>query len=251
MSEPLPLEVLEAEAESELLPAVRTPTTLFRTDDPTVALARMAEMAKEIVDVIDSQRLYARISGKKYVTCPGWKTVGGMLGLAPYTVWTRPNEAGDGYVARVEIRTMDERTIACAEAECARDESVWENRPKHSLRAMAETRATSRAFRGPLEMILTLAGYESTAAEEMPAAGEPRSARTDGGPIPAEVQPTAEQFAEMRALLATLEQLDPETDWPARCREIIGVPGEMMTGTQGAMLIRRLQELATEGLEAD
>ena len=69
-------------------------STLFRTSDPKVALQRMSEIAKEIADVIDSQKLLVRISGKKYVTCPGWKTVGGMHGLSPYTVWTRPNEAG-------------------------------------------------------------------------------------------------------------------------------------------------------------
>jgi hypothetical protein len=42
---------------------------------------------------------------------------------------------------------------------------------------MAQTRATSRAIRLKLGYIVTLAGYEATAAEEMPREEEPRRAR--------------------------------------------------------------------------
>jgi len=86
-------EIVDEQPSVDLVPMTMT-TTRFHTSDPKVALQRMAEIAKEIVSVIESQKLYARISGKKYVTCPGWKTVGGMYGLCPYTVWTRPNESG-------------------------------------------------------------------------------------------------------------------------------------------------------------
>jgi hypothetical protein len=234
-------ELVEEPAGVELM---RHASTLFRTDDPKVALQRMAEIAKEIVEVIDAQKLFVRISGKKYVTCPGWKTVGGIHGLNPYTVWTRPNEAGDGYVARVEIRTLDERTIAAAEAECARDEKLWKDRPKHSLRSMAETRATSRALRGPLEQIMVLAGYAPTAAEEMSEDADAPQAATRSPVDP--VGATAEQKAEIAALVRTLTETDPETDWPQRCREISGVPGNLLTRVIAGQLIEKLRrELAT------
>ena len=59
-------------AERELLPAMTeepmsAPITLFGTSDPKIALARMADDAKAVVEVIDDQKLYAPISGKKYV----------------------------------------------------------------------------------------------------------------------------------------------------------------------------------------
>jgi hypothetical protein len=231
------------------------PSTLFRTSDPSVALQRMAEGAKAVADVIEAQKLYARIRGKKYVLCTGWKTAGAMYGLSPYTVSTRANESGDGYVARVEIRTLDERTIACAEGECARDEDTWKDRQKHALRAMAETRATSRAFRGPLEQIFVLAGFQPTSFEEMPAeaaASEPPS--SSSGPIPQQAQPTAQQAAEITDLISMLSSVDPSTDWKARCVEISGVSWKLMTGGAAAGLIDQLQKefrkLADEDGEA-
>jgi hypothetical protein len=234
-SESLAGELVDEEPGTKL--ALR-PTTLFRTSDPRVALERMAEVAKEVANVIDSQRLYVRISGKKHVTCPGWKTAGGMLGLAPYTVWTKPNESGDGYVARVEIRTLDERTIAAAEAECARDEPNWKQRPKHAVRSMAETRATSRAFRGPLEQIFVLAGYEATAAEEIPPGPEPIEPKPSHPSSPA----GDEELEEISALLRSLEQIEPEQNWRGVARGIAGgTPGSLSRG-QARTVIKRLRE---------
>jgi hypothetical protein len=218
-------------------------TTLFRTDDPAVALQRMAEAATAVADVIEAQKLYVRIHGKKYVFCTGWKTVGGMYGLAPYTAWTKLNETGDGYIARVEIRTLDERTVAAAEGECARDEDTWKNRPKHALRAMAETRATSRAFRGPLEQIFVLAGFAATAAEEMTASDTDTSAAdAKNKALPADVKPTEAQRADLQTLVRTLERIDPTTDWWQRCRELAGVAATHLTRSGAEALIDRLQQ---------
>jgi hypothetical protein len=227
---------------AELELAEPNPTTLFRTADPEIALARMAEIANVIVDVVERQRFYVTIGGKKYVTCPGWKTAGGMLGLSPYTAWTKPNETGDGYIARVEIRTLDERTIAAAEAECSRDESNWKSRPKHALRSMAETRATSRALRGPLEQVFALKGYEGTAAEEMPA-DEPPPPSTASPVAPA--GPSREQLDEIQTIVRTLARIDPETDWSNWCHEVAGVPARMLThGTAAALIDKLRAELA-------
>jgi hypothetical protein len=243
MGEPAP-EIQEAELVepgAELVPIEPEAATLYRTSDPRVALERMAEIAKQVANVIDSQRLYARISGKKYVTCPGWKTAGGMLGLAPYTVWTKPNETGDGYVARVEIRTLDERTIAAAEAECARDEPNWKDRPKHAVRSMAETRATSRAFRGPLEQIFVLAGFEPTAAEEMPAGHEPVQEREPSA-VGHDEPSTDEQLEEILVLIRTLEGIDTTQDWPAIARGIAGGTSGLLSRGQAETVIERLRE---------
>jgi hypothetical protein len=96
---------------------------------------------------------------------------------------------------------------------------------------MAQTRAISRALRAPLGQIVTLAGYAPASAEEIPAA-EPEAVA---------LGPTREQLDQLAALLRSLQQIDPETDWKARCREIIVVPKEQMTPAVADNLIRQLQ----------
>jgi hypothetical protein len=236
-------------AEGELLPDVidsPAPITLFGTSDPQVALERMSEVASVLVDVIKDRKLYARISGHEHVTAEGWTTLGGMLGIVPVVVWTKPNESGDGYLARVEARTLDGRLVGAAESECSRAERKWKNADAYAIRSMAQTRAIGRALRAPLGQIVVLAGYEPAGAEEIsedpPARpSEEATASLPVAKIPPEHQPTAEQKAELAALLRTLDQIDPDTGWAVRCRELVGAPWSMTTATMAGMLIEKLQ----------
>ena len=158
--------------EGELLPDVYEtppPITLFGTTDPKVALERMSDVAGALVDVIKDRKLFARISGHEHITAEGWTTLGGMLGIVPVVVWTRPNETGDGYVARVEARTLDGRVVGAAESECSRAERRWKTADPFAIRSMAQTRAIGRALRAPLGQIVVLAGYEARRREEIPA----------------------------------------------------------------------------------
>jgi hypothetical protein len=218
-----------------------TPTTIFRTSDPDVALERMRAVARTLVDVVESRKLYAVIQGRKHLLVSAWTTLGAMLGLFPAVAWTRPNETGDGYLARVEVHTRDGALVGAAEAECSRSERTWAKRDAFSLRAMAQTRATSRALRGPLEQIVVLAEYEPAGAEEMPDETAPEPPRPRS-PIPDEARPTRDQAAKLKALIAELAELDPGTDWPARCRELAGVPWSMLTRGGADGLIRQLEE---------
>ena len=59
-----------------------------------------------------------------------------MLGLVPVPVWTKPNETGDGYVARVEARTLDGRVVGAAESECSRARALEDRKP-YAIRSMA------------------------------------------------------------------------------------------------------------------
>jgi hypothetical protein len=128
----------------------------------------MAEVARILVGVVEDRGLYATISGRRHLLVTAWTTLGGMLGVFPVITWTRPNETGDGYVARCEARTRDGALVGAAESECSRSESTWRSRDAYALRSMAQTRATGRALRGPLEQIVVLAGFDPNAAEEMP-----------------------------------------------------------------------------------
>lgn len=146
--------------------------TLFRTSDPVEVLERASRVADALKGVIVKQQLFKVINSKPHVFVEAWATCGAMLGLTSYVVWSRPigekGEHGHDWEARVEVHALDGRVISAAEAMCTRKESKWKTRDDYAVRSMAQTRATSKAFRGPLGFIVTLAGYSATPAEEMP-----------------------------------------------------------------------------------
>jgi hypothetical protein len=164
-------EIVDAEVVgTELVPAEpQQSVTLFRTDDPVEVVEKASRVADALKDVLTRQGLTKRIGSKDHVLVEGWTTLGSMLGVVPVCVWTR--KVDDGWEARVEARTLDGRTVGAAEAECLKTENTWKSRDDYALRSMAQTRATSKALRGPLGFIVTLAGFVATPAEEMPADG--------------------------------------------------------------------------------
>ena len=95
-----------------------------------------------------------------------------MLGVFPVVEWTHEvvDDAGAnlGWEARVEARTRTGEVVGAAEAECLRSEKTWAKRDSYALRSMAQSRSTSKAMRGPLGFVMTLAGFQSTPAEEIP-----------------------------------------------------------------------------------
>ena len=131
-------------------------------------------MAGELARMIEAQRLWDPINGKKYVKVEGWTTLAVMMGVVPREVSTTEN---DGiYTAVVElVRMSDSACISRASAECgAPDEldrygkPVWSSRPRYARRSMAQTRATGKACRLAFSWVMSLAGYEPTPLEEMP-----------------------------------------------------------------------------------
>jgi hypothetical protein len=205
----------------------------------------MSEIAERLIDVVRDRKLVARIQGRDYLTAEAWQVVGGMVGVLPVVVWTKPNESGDGYVARVEARTLSGQVVGAAEAECSRAEKVWRDRYPSTLRAMAQTRAVSRALRAPLGQIVALAGYDAAAAEEMPPPVDDGAPAASSGSAAAPVEPSLEQWAEIETLIRTLQGADPETDWKTRSGELAGVSARILTKTGAEMLIEKLRaELA-------
>jgi len=232
-------------AQPELLPAVieapppSSAATLFGTSDPRAALQRMTDVATVLVDVIKSRKLFVRISGHEHITAEGWTTLGAMFGVVPVVEWTRPNEAGDGYLARVEARTLDGRVVGAAESECSRAERRSKTAEPYAIRSMAQTRAIGRALRAPLGQIVVLAGYEPAPAEEMP---EP--ARAEPRPDPNE--PTDAQIAELNRLLDLLGAARPEVDWQARAKQFAATSGETLTATTVGVLLDKLRNALRE-----
>lgn len=177
--------------ELERREAAAAPATLFGTRAPTEIVKAATDQANALKDVIEKNKLYVEIGTKRHVYVQGWTFLGSMLGVYPVTVWTRQltqeKDGVDGWEARVEARTRAGEVVGGSEAMCTRDEEdkygkrKWEDADHYALRSMAQTRATSKALRQPLDFVMQLAGFDSTPAEEIPPGGF-----DDGGaPAPA------------------------------------------------------------------
>ena len=149
----------------ELVPT--QPGTLFRTDDPVEVVERATRVADSLAAVIQSKGLFTQIQGKSHVRVEGWTLLASMLGVTAVCVETEPVDGG--YKATVEARAVDGRVIGRADALCTKHEKrgPWKSADDYARLSMSQTRATSKALKGPLGFVVSLAGYQSTPAEEM------------------------------------------------------------------------------------
>ena len=122
------------------------------------------------------------IQGRKYVRVEGWQAIAIAHGC---TGSAREVETVDGGVRAIgEIRRMsDGAVIAEAEGFVGEDEPTWfggvvgnktlPKRPDYAIRAMAQTRAISRACRSAFAHVVVMmnAGLSTTPAEEVPLGG--------------------------------------------------------------------------------
>lgn len=162
---------LDEVIEGELVPAVIPTTTLFGTDNPNEVMEHAREHAKVLMDVVNKESLAVQIGQAKHLKVEAWTMLGSQLGVfAVADGDPEPVEVDGvtGFRVAVKAVTRNGDIVGRAVGYCMRDEPTWAKRPLHALAAMAETRATSRALRKPLGFIVQLAGYNPTAAEEMP-----------------------------------------------------------------------------------
>jgi hypothetical protein len=161
------LEVIEHQA----------PATLFGSDDPATVIDKASKIADALKDVIVKKKLVARISGKDHVLVDGWTLCGTMLGVFPVVVRTTElfqDEKSIGFEAYTEARTITGAIVGAATARCTRTEGTWKSRADYALLSMAQTRSVSKAMRIPLGFIISMAGYETSPAEEVMDLQEPR-----------------------------------------------------------------------------
>ncbi len=164
-------------------------STLFGTANPAEVLARAAKVGALLEGLLRKQKLVLRIRDSDHVLVEGWTLLGSMLGVFPVVVWSRPVLQGEqwvGWEARVEARTRGGEVVGAAEAECLRDEKRWASADDYAIRSMAQTRAVSKALRGPLGFVIHIAGFNPTPAEEMHA-DAPRPEPAPAGPSPDDV----------------------------------------------------------------
>ncbi len=172
----------------------RQQVTLFGTTDPTAVIEAATLAAAPLADVIRKQGLIVKIGQGEHVLVDGWTLLGSMLGVFPIVVSTTQLE--NGWEATVEARTLAGAVVGRGDSMCLRSEQRWARADEYAIRSMAQTRATSRALKGPLGFVMKLAGFESTPAEEMTPEMKP-------------VAPTKDKAAAMRT---RIKELSVEAD---------------------------------------
>jgi hypothetical protein len=112
------------------------------------------------------------IQGRKYVRVEGWQAIAVAHGCI---AGARDVERITGGVRAIgEVRRgTDGVVLASAEGFVGDDEDTWGKRAEYAKRAMAQTRAISRACRSAFAHVVVMmnAGLETTPAEEVPAGG--------------------------------------------------------------------------------
>lgn len=109
-----------------------------------------------------------KIQGRRYVQVEGWQAIANAFGCVASAKSVERVDGGFRATGQV-VRISDGVVIAEAEGFVGDDEKTWASRPVFARRAMAQTRAMSRACRSAFAFVVTLmdAGLETTPAEEM------------------------------------------------------------------------------------
>ena len=109
-----------------------------------------------------------KIQGRRYVQVEGWQAIANAFGCVASARNVERVEGGFRATGQV-VRVSDGTVLAEAEGFVGDDEKTWASRPVFARRAMAQTRAISRACRSAFAFVVTLmdAGLETTPAEEM------------------------------------------------------------------------------------
>lgn len=136
---------------------IHTPAALFRqaTD--------IASICKEIV-----VKTAVLIGKRKHVPIEGWQAIATAHGCILSAVDVR--ELDTGWAATGQVRRIDTgAVIATAEGFVGNNEKEWSCREEFACRAMAQTRAMSRAGRSAFAHVVVLmdAGLETTPSEEV------------------------------------------------------------------------------------
>lgn len=152
---------------------------LVKVEDNAGTLMRRATDAAGVCGAI-VQKTAQSIQGRKYVRVEGWQAIANAFGC---TIGARDVEEVKGGVRAIgEVRRVsDGVVIATGEGFVGEDEATWyggvvngrtlPKRATFAIRAMAQTRAISRAGRSAFAFVVTLidGDLSTTPAEEMDA----------------------------------------------------------------------------------
>jgi hypothetical protein len=148
--------------------------------NPEATLENATRVATVLAGALQKANLYTPIQGKRHVNAEGWTLLAQLTGHSPTIAWTRRTD--DGWEARCEVLDGNGLVVSAAEAQALRTENAKWTREDYAVRSMAQTRATSKALKLRLGFIVSLAGFASTPAEEMPTDERRRAPEPEGPP---------------------------------------------------------------------
>lgn len=163
-------------------------TAALATIDAKAHPGMLMRQATDVAGVCGEivKRTAQDIQGKKYVKVEGWQSIAVAYGCVASS---RDVEKVQGGIRAVgEVRRMsDGILIATAEGFVGDDEKMWQSRPEYARRAMAQTRAISRACRSAFAFVVTMidGSLSTTPAEEMDGIDVPASRQTVNASQPA------------------------------------------------------------------
>lgn len=167
---------------------------------PLSQMTRAKAIAKEIAGTVG--HLIVNIQGRQYPTVAWWQAVGWAFNLTSTEVEVLKVATSDNsteYMAVVAIVRIDTgETISRGSAIASSAERAPWGRSAFSIRSMAITRATGRAYRHGCAIIPHLLKIESTPAEEMPI----ESAQPEARALP----PAAASSSGSSSVMAMLRQ---------------------------------------------
>lgn len=202
--------IIEGEVVGQNLPAVREDAqALVPAQEMTDLLARGAEQATIIADLLRKQRLVTKIGPREHIRFEGWVPIATANGKRLDTIEVHyEGKRGEAdFTASACVGLRDIRTgevVAKAWASCSRREQNWRSRDDYAIESMAQTRAGGKVCRMVYGWIISLAGFEATPAEEIPAEPakpEPKPGPTFAPPPPPASDSSGEMTATQRALV--------------------------------------------------
>ena len=139
---------------------------VIQDNNPIANIKRSTDVAGACKEIVT--RTSIKIQNRKYVPVEGWMAIATAHGCNLSACDVKQVEGGIS--ARGIVRRISDGLILGeAEGFVGDDEKTWASRPLFARRAMAQTRAMSRAARSVFAHVVVLmdAGLETTPAEEM------------------------------------------------------------------------------------
>jgi len=190
--------------------------------DPAEVVARGNSTAKACKAIILQNTML--LQGKRWIKAEGWQALAAACGYSPRIDVVEELANGDIRAVCSLIRLSDGEVVASAEGYIGTDEPTWKSRLRYAKRAMAQTRATSRACRSALAWIIPLldAGLETTPAEEVEHLA---ITSKPSAPVVVEAAPKAELLAKLTKAItqAANKQNIPGKDIGEQLRQTYGV----------------------------
>jgi hypothetical protein len=187
----------------------------IREADPGQVIATVNHVAGACKAIVGASCM--QIQGRNYIKVEGWQAIAAAHGCTASADLVEVVEGGIRAVATIR-RLTDGAILGQAEGFVGEDEGMWAKRPLYARRAMAQTRAISRACRSAFAHVVVAmnaghgTNYSTTPAEEVPAEGfDDRPARAVRHEEPAHAPKpgawTADQKTEAKAIADELTAL--------------------------------------------